>query len=392
MIYREDKKSGEKLSILGLGCMRFPKNGKSIDQKEAERIMKAAVDAGINYFDTAYIYGGSEVCVGEFLSKGYRDKVNIATKLPHYLIKKPEDIDKYFNEQKKRLQTDHIEYYLMHMLSDLATWERLKSLGVDKWISSKKERGEIKNIGFSFHGNSSQFIPIIESYDWDFCQIQYNYMDENTQAGALGLRYASKKDIPVIIMEPLRGGRLVDGLPKKAKREMDEFKEKRSAAEWGLRWIWNQPEPTVVLSGMSSVEQLEENVRIASEAEIGNLDEDALGMIERVKRAINDAIRIPCTGCGYCMPCPAGVDIPMCFTAYNLKYTDKFGEALRNYVLCTQMKKKPTGASNCIKCGKCEKHCPQTLAIRDNLDKVKRELEGPFIRGGMWIARKFMRF
>ncbi len=392
MMYRINKRTGEELSILGLGCMRFPKRGNSIIQEEAEQIMKAAVEAGVNYFDTAYIYGGSEICVGEFLSKGYRDKVKIATKLPHYLIKKPEDCDKYFEEQKKRLKTDHVEYYLMHMLSDIATWERLKTLGVDEWIRSKKESGEIENIGFSFHGNSSQFIPLLDSFDWDFCQIQYNYMDEYTQAGKEGLQYAYSKDIPVVIMEPLRGGRLVDGLPQTAKREFENFSVKHSAAEWGLRWIWNQPEPTVVLSGMSSVEQLKENVGIASDADAGKLTEEELGMIDRVKKAVNDSIKIPCTGCGYCMPCPAGVDIPMCFTAYNLKYTDKFGEALRNYVLCTQMKKVPTGATKCIKCGKCEKHCPQTLPIRDNLDKVKRELEGPFIRLGMWFARKFMKF
>ena len=372
--------------------MRFPKKGGSIIQSEAEKIMKAAIDAGVNYFDTAYIYSGSEESVGTFLSKGYRERVNIATKLPHYLIKHAGDTDRYFEEQKKRLKSDHVEFYLMHMLSDLQTWDRLVGLGVDKWIEKKKKSGEIKYVGFSFHGNSQQFKPLLDAYDWDFCQIQYNYMDENTQAGVEGLRYAYSKGVMVVIMEPLRGGRLTYSLPKKAVKIIEEAPIKHSAAEWGLRWLWNQPEVGVILSGMNTTNQVEENTQVASLSEVGCMSDEEMLVIDKLKKAVNEAVKIPCTGCGYCMPCPAGVDIPMCFTSYNLKYTDKYTEALRNYVLCTQAKKVPTGASKCIKCGKCEKHCPQTLPIRENLEKVKKELEGPFIRVGLKVARKFMKF
>ena len=390
MLFRENKKTGEKLSILGLGCMRFPKKGGKIDQEYAEEIMRRAIDSGVNYFDTAYIYSGSEVCVGEFLSKGYRDKVKIATKLPHYMIKTSGDMDKFFDEQKRRLQTDHVEYYLIHMLNDAATWKRLEELGIREWIAAKKECGEIINIGFSFHGGAAEFIPLVDAYDWDFCQIQYNYMDENTQAGKKGLEYAYQKDIPVIIMEPLRGGRLVNNLPRKAALEFE--KTDKSPAEWGLRWIWNHREVTVILSGMSDIAKLEENVRIASEAEAGHMGGDELARIARVRDAINEAIKIPCTGCGYCMPCPAGVDIPVCFSAYNLKYTDGQFLARKNYFMCAGAKTNPTVASKCIGCGKCEKHCPQSIKIRDGLKAVKRELEGPLTRVGMKVARRFLKF
>ena len=263
MLYRENPKNGDKLSILGYGCLRYTKKGTAIDQEKAEREMAAAVEAGVNYFDTAYTYGGSEVCLGKFLAKGYRDRVNIATKLPHYYLKQPGDMQRYFAEELERLQTDHVEYYLMHMLNDVNTWNRLENLGIREWIAEKKQAGEIKNIGFSFHGGCEQFKKLVDVYDWDFCQIQYNYMDEYTQAGVEGLRYAHAKGLPVIIMEPLRGGRLVNALPKEAQHIFQKANPERSFAEWGLRWLWNQPEVTVVLSGMNDVTQVQENVRIS---------------------------------------------------------------------------------------------------------------------------------
>ena len=217
MQYRENPGNKDQLSILGYGCLRYSKKGTAIDQEKAEREMAAAVEAGVNYFDTAYTYGGSEACLGKFLAKGYRDKVKIATKLPHYYIKAEGDMERYFKEQLERLQTDHVEYYLMHMLTDLPTWEKLKKLGMEDWIREKKASGEIRNIGFSYHGRSDMFMQLIDAYDWDFCQIQYNYMDEHSQAGVEGLRYAHARGIPVIIMEPLRGGRLVNLLPESAK-------------------------------------------------------------------------------------------------------------------------------------------------------------------------------
>ncbi|MCI8992555.1 MAG: aldo/keto reductase [Eubacterium sp.] len=389
MLYRKNKKDGRELSILGFGCLRFPKKAGRIHQEEAEKVMKAAIDAGVNYFDTAYTYPGSEACLGRFLAQGYRDQVAIATKLPHYLIKTSADMDKYFEEQKKRLQTDRFEYYLMHMLNDAATWERLKSLGVDRWLERKKASGEIENVGFSFHGGAAQFLPLLDAYDWDFTQIQYNYMDEHTQAGKKGLEYAYQKGIPVMIMEPLRGGKLTKQLPQAAKKE---FAKIGTPAEWGLRWIWNHKEVTLVLSGMNEVCQVEENARIASQAQAGHMTEEELAVIERVKGIINASVKVPCTGCGYCMPCPAGVDIPTCFQAYNLKYADGKFAALKNYFMCTALKTNPTKASLCIGCGKCESHCPQSIAVKSRIADVKSELEGPVFKAADKLAKKFVRF
>ena len=213
MLYRTNPKNRQQLSILGYGCLRFSKKGMSTDQEKAERELLLALENGVNYFDTAYTYSGSEECLGKFLAKGHRDKVNIATKLPHYYLKQPGDMERYFKEQLERLRTDHVEYYLMHMLNDVAAWERIKKLGIVEWIEEKKAKGQIQNIGFSFHGNTDNFLKILEAYDWDFCQIQYNYMDEHSQAGKRGLKCAHEKGIPVIIMEPLRGGKLA-ALPK----------------------------------------------------------------------------------------------------------------------------------------------------------------------------------
>lgn len=387
MQYRENPRNHQELSALGFGCLRFPKKGGAIDQEKAEAAMKRAIEKGVNYFDTAYVYHGSEACLGKFLAKGYRDQVKIATKLPHYYVKKLEDMERCFQEQLERLQTDHVEYYLMHMLNDVDTWKRLVGLGMEQWIAEKKASGQIENIGFSFHGGKEQFIKVIDSYDWDFCQIQYNYMDEYTQAGVEGLRYAAQKGLPVIIMEPLRGGRLVQGLPESAKRIFEEANAKRSPAEWGLRWLWNQPEVTVVLSGMNAVEQVEENTRIASEATVGNLTEEEFGIFERVKKEINQKIKVPCTGCSYCMPCPRGVDIPGCFSAYNMRYTDSWFQGMKTYFMCTTLRKNVTSASNCIGCGKCERHCPQGIPIRERLKDVKRQMEGPIYQVAKFVAK-----
>jgi len=387
MLYRKNIKNHQDLSILGYGCLRFTKKGTTIDQKKAEQEMKEAVDSGVNYFDTAYTYGGSEVCLGKFLAKGYRDKVNIATKLPHYYVKKIEDMERYFNEQLERLQTDHVEYYLMHMLNDVETWERLVGLGMKDWIEKKKSEGKIGNIGFSFHGGTEQFIRIIDAYEWDFCQIQFNYMDEHSQAGLTGLRYASKKGLPVIIMEPLRGGRLVQGLPENAKKMFEKAVPKRSAAEWGLRWVWNHPEVTVILSGMNDISQVEENVRIASKAQADSLTEKDMELFERVKTEINKKIKVGCTGCGYCMPCPQGVDIPGCFSAYNTRYTDNWYTGFKTYFMCTTLRKNQTNAAKCIQCGKCEKHCPQNIPIREKLKEVKHHMEGPIYHIARFVAK-----
>lgn len=389
MQYRLNEKKKEKLSILGFGCMRFPRKLGQINMKETEREILYAIKKGVNYFDTAYIYPGSEEALGKILEKNHcRNKVLIATKLPHYLITKKESLDEYFNQQLKRLRTDHIDYYLMHMLADVQTWERLKTLGIIEWIQKKKENGQIKNIGFSYHGNTIEFQKLLDVYAWDFCQIQYNYMDEHSQAGKKGLQYAASKHIPVIIMEPLRGGRLVNALPKKAKFIFSKVKPHRSPAEWAFRWLWNQSEVTVILSGMNSMSMIKENTRIASEVQIGEMTERERRLLKRIKAEINKKMKVGCTGCGYCMPCPNGVDIPGSFRCYNERYTDGWIIGFREYLMCTTLRSAQSNASRCIKCGKCEKHCPQQIPIRKELKNVVKSLETPVYTIAAKIAKK----
>ena len=392
MKYRTDKYS-QPISILGYGCMRFTRKGGSIDIDKAEKEVLLAIESGVNYLDTAYIYPGSEACLGEILSRNHlREKVNVATKLPQYLIRSRAAIDKYFEEQKNRLRTEYIDYYLMHMLTDIEAWEKLKKLGIEEWIREKKESGEIRNIGFSFHGNTDMFLKILDAYDWDFCQIQYNYMDENSQAGRKGLQAAAAKGIPVIIMEPLRGGKLVDLLPEKAKRLIAKDPKKRSAAELAFRWLWDQSEVTCVLSGMNSEEMVRENCRIASEAEAGELTTKDHALIGRIRELINEKIRVGCTGCGYCMPCPHGVDIPLTFRCYNEMYTEKKGVGRREYAQVVALRKDPAFPTQCVACGRCEKHCPQHIEISKELKNARRVLEFPFYGIICTIIKKFMKY
>ena len=380
MNYRTDK-YGNRLSILGFGCMRFPRKHATIDSKETEREIMTAYENGVNYFDTAYIYPGSEATLGEILEKNaIRENVYIATKLPHYLIKTREELDKRFNEQLKRLRTDYVDYYLMHMLTDVDTWDRLKALGIVEWISEKKTSGAIRQIGFSYHGNSQMFCNLVDAFDWDFCQIQYNYMDEHSQAGRHGLNYANSKGLAVIIMEPLRGGKLVSHLPEEAKEIFKNYKTKHTPAQWSFRWLWNQPEVTVVLSGMNSDEVVRDNINTASTTSVGELGEDEEKMLKDVVAAINSKMKVGCTGCGYCMPCPKNVDIPGTFAAYNRRFSEGKFRSLVDYFMCTTLRPNSTAASNCIGCGKCEKHCPQGIAIRQELKNVKKSLEGPLYR------------
>ena len=384
MNYRSDK-YGNQISILGFGCMRFPRKLGLTDIKETEREIMTAYRAGVNYFDTAYIYPGSEAALGEILQKnGIRDKVYIATKLPHYLIKNVEGMEKLFQEELKRLRTDHVNYYLMHMLADTATWERLKKIGIEQWLADKKKSGAIRQVGFSYHGNSDMFCQLIDAYDWDFCQIQYNYMDEHSQAGRKGLHYANAKGIPVVIMEPLRGGKLVNRLPEEAKKIFADYKIKHTPAQWAFRWLWNQPEVTCVLSGMNSDAMVRDNIETASTVAVGELGPEEEAMLQRVVKAINSKMKVGCTGCGYCMPCPKNVDIPGTFAAYNRRYTESKFWGFAEYVMCTALRKTSTAASNCIECGKCEKHCPQHIEIRKHLKEAQRDLEGPIYK----LARK----
>ena len=390
MQYRKGA-GGEDWSALGFGCMRFPRNGSGIDMAEAEREILKAVELGVNYFDTAYIYPGSEECLGTILEKnGLRDKVLIATKLPQYLISSSASIEKHFQEQLRRLKTDHIDQYLMHMLTDLDAWEKLRRLGIDEWIAEKKRTGAIRHIGFSFHGNTAMFLKILEAYDWDFCQIQYNYMDEVSQAGRAGLKAAAAKGIPVVIMEPLRGGKLVSLLPEAARELIAKDGGGRSAAELAFRWLWDQPEVTCVLSGMNSMEMLTENCRIASEAVPGCMDEAERRLIAGLKQCVNEKLLVGCTGCGYCMPCPQGVDIPGAFRSYNLTATENRTAGLREYFQNVSLRKDSPFPSQCVACGKCEKHCPQHLPIISELKKADRVLRPWWVKAVTAVARKWL--
>lgn len=370
--------------------MRFSKKGNGIDLPKAEKEVMQAIEKGVNYLDTAYIYPGSEAALGEILKKNNcREKVSIATKLPQYLIKSEAALDKYFEEQLKRLQTDYVDYYLMHMLTDIAAWEKLCKLGIKEWIQKKKNEGKIRNLGFSFHGNTEMFMQILDAYDWDFCQIQYNYMDENSQAGRKGLQAAARKKIPVIIMEPLRGGKLVDLLPEKAKEHIRRNQRGWSAAEWALRWLWDQPEVTCVLSGMNSMEMVEENTRIASEAKAGELTREDHALIEQVKAEINANIKVGCTGCAYCMPCPKGVDIPTAFRCYNRMYTENKKAGRFEYMQIISLQKEMSDISKCVECGKCEQHCPQHLEIRAKLKEAQKQLQPWYYRVAIRVIRVF---
>ena len=392
MNYRTDK-YGNKLSILGFGRMRFPRKLGMIDMEETEKEILTAFNSGVNYYDTAYIYPGSEATIGEIFEKhGIRSELHIATKLPHYLVKNLDALEKLFDEQLKRLKTNYIDYYLMHMLPDVDTWERLKSLGIEEWIAKKKASGAIRQIGFSYHGNSDRFCKLLDAYDWDFCQIQYNYMDEHSQAGRRGLNHAYDKGIPVIIMEPLRGGKLVNKLPEEAKRIFETYKIKHTPAQWAFRWLWNQPEVTVVLSGMNSDEMVKDNINTASTVEVGELGLDEEAMLKNVVKAINSKMKVGCTGCGYCMPCPKGVDIPGTFSAYNRRYSEGKFWSLVDYLMCTGLRKKSTAASNCIECGKCEKHCPQNIEIRKHLKDASKTLETPIYKIARKVTSWFMKF
>ena len=390
MQYRKDK-YGRELSLLGFGCMRFEKKRGGIDLEKAEAQVLEAYRLGINYFDTAYIYPGSEAAIGEIFEKNQlRDKIYIATKLPQYLISSAAAIDRYFDEELKRLRTDHVDYYLMHHLTDVAMWEKLKRIGILDWIKAKKASGQIRNIGFSYHGNTDNFLKILNDYDWDMCQIQYNYLDDVSQAGVEGLRAAHAKGIPVVIMEPLRGGKLVNMLPAGARKLFAESKRGWSPAEWAFRWLYEQEEVTVVLSGMNSLEMVKENCRAASEARVGEFTQEDRALIDKVKREIRANEKVGCTGCRYCMPCPAGVDIPGTFRCYNAMFIESKRQGRFQFAQTVGLTEQPSVATQCLNCGKCEQHCPQSLPIREKLKEADRALRPLPYKIGINVVRKFM--
>jgi len=397
MLYRKMPKTGDECSILGFGCMRLPvKADFSIDEERATRQLRYAIDHGVNYVDTAWPYhvGQSEPFVGRALADGYRERVKIATKLPSWLIERREDMDKYLAAQLEKLRTDHIDYYLVHALvGDL--WDKVKGLGIAEFLDRAKADGRIKNVGFSFHGAGEDFARIVDAYPWDFCQIQYNFLDEKNQAGTKGLIYAAQKGLGVVIMEPLRGGNLTRNVPQAVQAIWDEAETKRTPAEWALRWIWDHPEVTVVLSGMSEEAHIEENLRIAGEALPRSLTKEELSLVNRVETKYRELLKVGCTGCRYCMPCPAGVNIPLCFEEYNNLYLvphaeeEKFMYAARAGGAVGIGK--PEFASLCVQCRECVDKCPQHLEIPDLLKAVVQELEGPGFTERVAAARQLFK-
>ena len=386
MKYRVNPQNGDKLSVLGFGCMRLPK-----DEKEQQRLLLTAVEEGVNFFDTAYIYRGSEAALGNALSGGYRERVKLSTKLPPFLVKEYGDLERIFTAQLRRLQTDRVDYYFIHMLSDMAAWNRLLELGILKWLEEKRRQGRIINLGFSYHGGEGEFKRLLDAYTWQFSMIQYNFLDEHRQAGRSGLEYAAAKGLPVFVMEPLRGGKLVSSLPKAVYDIWENAPVKRSPAEWALRFVWDHPGVTLALSGMNTMDALKENIAVASAAKANSLNGQELELFAAVRDILQRAIAIPCTGCNYCMPCPSGVDIPACFSCYNDRELEGKLGARYKYLMQTTMKTQSLNASRCIKCGRCEKHCPQNILIGEELARVARTMEGVIYRPLSFFIKKFMR-
>lgn len=376
MLYRKFGKTNEMVSVLGFGCMRLPlisTDPRDIDEEKATRMIRYAIDAGVNYIDTAYPYhgagfsqgGASEPFVGKALRDGYRKRVKIATKLPSWLIKTRADMDHYLDEQLTRLETDCIDFYLVHSLN-AHTWPILVKAGIAEFLDQSIKDGRIKHAGFSFHDQLGLFKEIVDFYEWSFCQIQYNYLDEDYQAGKAGLLYAAEKGLGIAIMEPLRGGNIVN-LPQEIEAVFAQAEMKRTPAEWALRWVWNHPEVSVVLSGMSTLEQVIENTQVAQAAHANSLTAKEMDIVDQAKQLFKKRIKIHCTACAYCMPCPGGINIPVSFSSYNDHWVfDGVSAAKKRYAMLTNP------AAQCVDCGKCESHCPQGIAIREELSKVKK--------------------
>jgi uncharacterized protein len=383
MLYRKMPKNGDELSILGFGCMRLPlKEDGSIDEERSTKLIRYAIDHGVNYVDTAWPYHDeqNEPILGRALANGYRNKVKLATKIPIWLINSRADMDRLLNTQLEKLKTNYIDYYLLHNVSGVM-WNHLVKLDVVDFFNKAKEDGRIVNAGFSFHSSLEDFKSIIDSYNWDFCQIQYNFLNEQNQAGTVGLEYAASKGLGVIIMEPLSGGRLVNYIPPAVKEIWDKAPVQRTAAAWGLRWVWNHPEVTVVLSGMNEESQVEENLKIANEAYPNSLTETELQLVKKVEQKYRESMKVGCTGCRYCMPCKQGVNIPTCFEYYDNFYISKNlkGAKFRYTIQLSGIPGilKPGFASQCIQCGECLEKCPQKLEIPTLLKAVVKEFEGP---------------
>ena len=374
MKYRKFGRLDCKASALGFGAMRLPvinKDQGNVNEPEAIRMMRYAFDHGVNYVDSSWVYhgGNSEVVIGKALQDGYREKVKVATKLPLPEVKSSADFDRFLNDQLRRLKTDRIDFYLLHGLNK-ARWQQMRNLGIVKWLEGKIADGRIGYLGFSFHDSFDAFQELIDSYDnWTLCQIQYNYLDENIQAGTRGLEYAHNKGLAVVVMEPIKGGRLIT-FPEKVAKLWKEAPVQKTPQEWALRWVWNHPEVNVVLSGMSTMEQVVENVAFAEHSQPHNLTADELALIGRVRDAFRALSPVSCTACRYCMPCPNGVDIPTVFEFYN--EATIFNDAVKRREMYGDPKifKEEQRADKCIKCEQCLEKCPQKVAIPEQLEKA----------------------
>jgi len=378
MLYRRMPGTGERVSVLGFGAMRLPlldeKDPGSIDRPEAIAMIRRAVDGGVNVVDTAWPYHGgeSERLVGEALKGGYREKVFLSTKLPTYEVEKHEDMDRFLDEQRKRLQSETIDFYLLHALNR-ERWARMQEHGFASFLERALEAGTIRHAGFSFHADREIFKEIVDAYDWSFCLIMYNLLDEHFQAGREGMLHAAEKGLGIMVMEPLRGGRLAGEVPDPVQRIWDEADVRRSPAAWGLRWVWDHPEVSVALSGMSTMAQVEENLRVASEGRAGSLTEAERSLAARVKAEYRKRIRVDCTTCGYCLPCPEGVNITGCFSFLNNAFLFDAMERYRDFY--RQVVPDAERASRCVECGSCEEACPQGIPIREKLKEVAEHFE-----------------
>jgi len=395
MLYRSMPANGDRLSILGFGCMRLPVKDGRIDETRATRQIRHAIDSGVNYVDTAWPYHGgqSEPFLARALAGGYRKKVKLATKLPSWMVHTRADMDRFLDLQLERLDTACIDYYLVHGLNR-SHWERLAPLGLLEFLDRAKSSGKIANAGFSFHGELAGFKQILDARPWAFCQIQYNFLDEEHQAGTEGLRYAASKGVGVIVMQPLRGGMLgLPSPPPAIAAIWEQAGNSRTPAAWALRWVWNHPEVIVALSGMNEESQVEENLALARRARADSLTAAELDMIRRVARAYRDLMRVGCTGCGYCKPCPSAVAIPDCFEVYN--HLHMFGNATgAGFVYVLRMSGLISGqagyASQCTRCGECLDKCPQSLQIPDLLELVAAEFEGGDLKAREALVRQAM--
>lgn len=376
MKYRPYGRSGFDVSALGFGCMRLPlldEDPTHIDEDQSIRMIRYAVDHGVNYVDTAYPYhrGRSEEVVARALKDGYRTRVKLVDKSPVWLINEPGDFDKYLDEQLTRLGTDSLDVYLLHALHD-EVWEKVRSLGALDFLTRALKDGRIKHAGFSFHDSLPVFKEIVDAYDWTMCQIMLNYVDRDFQAGVEGMRYAAAKGTAVVVMEPLRGGKLTSNIPPSVQTVLDGCDIKRSPVEWALQWVWNNPEVSTVLSGMSSMEQVIQNVALADQARPGSLSAPEVAMLSRARDAYLSQMKVGCSDCGYCMPCPNNVLISTIFELFNdLAMYGTGAESRKTYRNITEGQK---DASRCIECGACEDACPQHLPIRKHLKEAHSEL------------------